>query len=483
MDPAPVPLDGDHLDCADIVAVARHGRPVTITDLVGARAGHDAVLAIGAAQPFYGRTTGVGANRGVSAGGVSAGGDSHGLRLLRSHAVGAGPTLSPETARAMLVVRVNQLLRGGAGVVPELIVALTEIINRGLTPVIRRYGAIGTGDLTALASTALCLIGERPWDGGTAEPVAFEDADALAFISSNAATIGEAALACHDLRALMDTTHTVAALSVVAHGASPEPYAPPVAAAHPHAGQAASAERMRTLLGAGFGPGRQIQDSYGFRALPQVHGAALSAAEHLDHVVAVEANSAAENPLVDAAGQRVWHNGNFHTAVLTLALDGAGTALAQTGALSIARLSGLLGDTSVNFTTTSAPFLASGPSGSSGLLILEYVAHSALADVRHQTTPLSAGPVALSLGTEDHASFAPLAAGRLTAAVDAYRTVLACELVAAARALRMRSIAVPEPLAAMWHLVAAALSDDVADRSVETDLDAAVELLSRITVG
>ncbi|HEY1487408.1 MAG TPA: aromatic amino acid lyase [Micromonosporaceae bacterium] len=479
MDMAPVSLDGDHLDCARIDAIARAGRPVTIMDLTRARAGRDAVLAITAEHPVYGRTTGVGANRGVTADG-----SGHGLRLLRSHAAGAGPALPPETARAMLVVRVNQLLRGGAGVSAEVIQALVAIINRGLTPTIRRYGAIGTGDLTALAGTALCLLGERPWRGGTAPPLSFDDADALAFISSNAATIGEAALACHDLRGLVDATHTVAALSAVAYGASSEPYAQPVAAAHPHAGQAASARRMRALLPESFGPGRRIQDPYGFRALPQVHGAAMDAMEQLDRVVVLDANSSSENPLVDAAGGRVWHNGNFHTAALALALDGAGAALASTGALSIARLSSLLGDSSgTEPGATSARFLASGPSGSSGLLILEYVAHSALADVRHQATPLSAGPVALSLGTEDHASFATLAAGRLAAAVDAYRTVLACELVAAARAVRMAALPVPEPLMPSWQRVSAALEDDVSDRSVEADLDTAVALLPRLAVG
>ena len=111
---------------------------------------------------MYGRTTGVGANRSVQ---VTDGG--HGLRLLRSHAGGAGPMLSAPLARAMMVVRLNQLAAGGSGVDPAVLPVLAEALNRGLIPPVRSVGAIGTGDLGALASTALCILGERPWLDGT----------------------------------------------------------------------------------------------------------------------------------------------------------------------------------------------------------------------------------------------------------------------------------------------------------------------------
>jgi histidine ammonia-lyase len=94
----------------------------------------------------------------------------HGLRLIRSHAGGAGPVLDVSRARAMLAVRLNQLAAGGAGVDPALLDVLAQALNLGLTPPVRMVGAIGTGDLTALASTALCILGERPWQGGTLPP-------------------------------------------------------------------------------------------------------------------------------------------------------------------------------------------------------------------------------------------------------------------------------------------------------------------------
>ena len=184
-------LDGIGLTCAKVRNIARDGQRVAVGPAGLRRAGQAraVVQRAVASRPVYGRTTGVGANRSVQ---VTDGG--HGLRLLRSHAGGAGPMLSAPLARAMMVVRLNQLAAGGSGVDPAVLPVLAEALNRGLIPPVRSVGAIGTGDLGALASTALCILGERPWLDGTLPPFALDPADALAFISSSAATIGEAAI-------------------------------------------------------------------------------------------------------------------------------------------------------------------------------------------------------------------------------------------------------------------------------------------------
>ena len=175
-------LDGSSLTCAQVFAIACDQAPLLIGSLDRAReAWRTAHTLTGA---VYGQTTGVGANKDME---VPAGG----LDLLRSHAGGAGPLIEPERARAMLVVRLNQLLAGGSGVNPRLLPVLAAAINSGFTPPVRQYGAIGTGDLTALASTALCLLGELPWRTGESPDVPrfeLESSDALPFISSGAAT-------------------------------------------------------------------------------------------------------------------------------------------------------------------------------------------------------------------------------------------------------------------------------------------------------
>ena len=63
-------------------------------------------------RPIYGCRTGVGANRTVELVPDTAGAQA----LLRSHATSAGPARSAERVRAMLLIRLNQLCAGGAGV-------------------------------------------------------------------------------------------------------------------------------------------------------------------------------------------------------------------------------------------------------------------------------------------------------------------------------------------------------------------------------
>ncbi|NDU72872.1 aromatic amino acid lyase [Actinomadura sp. DSM 109109] len=482
MENSRIVIDGTSLTCAQVARAAREDVTVAISaaGVERARAAWRVVREVTEAQPVYGRTTGVGANRVVDVEWEDA--DAHGLRLLRSHAAGAGPLVAPETVRAMLAVRLNQIAAGGSGVEPGVLQALADVLNLGLLPPVPVYGAIGTGDLTALASTALCLLGERAWlpgpDGGPERGPGYRlrSPDALAFISSNAATLGEAALAVADLREALRASTVVAALSHFAVRGSEEPYAQPVQDACPHPGQQQVAAAMRGLLAFDRPAPMRIQDPYGYRAFPQVHGPAVEAAAYAEEVVTREINAASENPLVDVPGRTVWHNGNFHTAYVGLALDAARAALFQTMALAAARL-GTLAEPAF---TGLYPFQGE-TEASSGIMILEYVAHSCLADVRRLATPAALGSAVLSRGVEEHAGFSTQSARASTDAVAAYRLGLGCELVAAARALRMQGRAPSGgPLRSAWDMAGAVLDPRIEDRPLDTDIAAAADLLPNL---
>jgi histidine ammonia-lyase len=471
----PVALDGHDLTCAHVHTIVRDLAPVQVTPdgLARAAAAHRLAGELVGHRPMYGRTTGVGANREFDVGDTD-----HGLRLLRSHAGGAGPKVDQRVARAMLVVRLNQLAAGGSGVDPGLLGVLADAVNRGLTPPMHRYGAIGTADLTSLASAALCIRGELAWEGGSLPAYPLAADDALAFISSNAATLGEAALACHDLTRLLRASVVITALSFLAVDGSPEAYAAPVHESRPHPGQRTVAGRLRALLAeAGTRPPARIQDPFAFRAVPQVHGPALDAAAYLDGVLVVEMNAASENPLVSAAEHNVFHNGNFHTAYVTLALDTARAALFATSSLSVARLATLVEPAYTGL----RPFLADGPPTSSGVLILEYIAHSALANLRHAAAAASLGSAVLSRGMEEHASFSALAAERTTEVLPAYEALLACELVAAIRTLRLRGVTdIGGPLGVAFARASDVLSTETADRQLVDDVAAATAVLPEL---
>lgn len=437
---------------SEVAAIVRGGARLRISADGWDRIRRAATVAREQTGPVYGRTTGVGANRSVD---VTTG---QGMRLLRSHAGGAGPLVPAEQARAMLVVRVAQLAAGGSGVSADVVQALLQAVQQGLTPPVRRIGAIGTGDLTALATTGLCLAGERAWIGGTLPPISLDDGDALPLISSSAATIGAAALHTVDTGRLLTGADTVAGLSAAAVHASPEAFDEAVVRGP---GEAAVAARVRDLLP--DGPGRRVQDSYAFRALPQVGGAARDAWTRLDDLLAETIPAAAENPLVDPERGRMLHHGGFHTARLAAALTALCETLTEAAALSAARLAALTNPA----VTGLHPFLAEAADGSSGVMILEYVAHAALGSMRSRTS--APGNAVLSLGAEEHASFAPQAADRLEAATRDASVVIACELVAAVRALRLTG-----------HHIDLPLPDDLADRPLDADVDTALSLLPNL---
>jgi histidine ammonia-lyase len=469
-------LDGASLSCADVAAIGRRLADVEIGAVGRARAAAAAAaIRTLPGHAVYGRTTGVGANKSVQ---VRGGDVATGLRLARSHASGAGPLIASEVSLAMLAVRANQIAVGGAGVDPGVLDVLAECVNRGLRPPARRYGAIGTGDLPALAATALCLLGERDWletDAGAEQPrFAMDPDDMLAFLSSNAATLTEAAIACHDMSVLLHAGTVIAALGHLAAGASTESYAEAVQRARPYPGQVRVAAQLRILLDGQAASAARIQDSYGYRALPHVHGAAVDAMEHATQVVARDLNSAAENPLIDVVGQRFWHNGNFHTAYVALALDAARAAVFQAASLSTARLGALLDDRATGLT----PFLAHDTPPSSGLMVVEYAAHSALADIRRLAAPVVLGDAVLSIGVEEHAGFGTQAAWSATGIVHAYGVVLACELVGAIRALRLRGgPPAAGPLRQAFDHADGVLPTGMTDRPLDLDIAAAEQLL------
>jgi histidine ammonia-lyase len=500
-----VTLDGATLTPEAVAAIARGGARVELAPEArerndAARRALDTLLARG--EQIYGATSGVGALREHQVDADER--EEYSLRLLRSHACGAGAVLWVESVRAAMATRANQIGAGGAGVAHELLDTLVACLNAGLSPVTRELGSLGTGDLTSLSDIALALLGEgQMWrgdelvDAGVAltgagiAPARLGARDGLAFISSNAVTIGKAALLVVDAWRLLDAWLSVAALSFEAAAADPVVLDPRIHSAAHRPGQSAIAARMRELLSGLDHRSREgaaglsaIQDPYPFRALPQVDGAVHDALVALGETVTHELNFAGENALIvagDVAGgvggdsnPVALPNGNPHAAPLANAIDNFRTALAQSSALIAARVSALL-DSNL---TGLPPFLARRPGTESGALVVEYTAHAAAAEVRSLVTPVAAQTVSVSRGVESHSSLAPIAARRAHESLAALRVLIATELVVAVRALRIAGV---EPVGAGTHplydAAAGVLSPDLNDRPLHPDIEAARVLI------
>jgi histidine ammonia-lyase len=362
------------------------------------------------------------------------------------------------------VVRVNQLARGGSGLSPGVADAIIDLLNADRLPRLHRGGALGTGDLGALAELGLAL-GDVLDDGGV-----------LALLSSNAITLAECCMALVEASRLISVAPVVGALTLVAMHGNPEAFDARVQIARPHDGQARVAARVCELLGALQWPPARVQDPFGLRAFAQVLGPSVEVMDELERTLRVDINAAAENPLV--TDDAVLHNGNWHAMPIALQADALRLSLHSVATLSTSRLANLSDPELTGLTR----FLASGPTPSSGALMLEYVAHDALAEVRSAAQPATLGTATLSRGAEHHASFAPQAAGLTTELLEHLRTVLACELVAACRALVLAGVTpadmAPHDIGSYLADALARLPGDLDDRSLRDDVDIARGLLT-----
>lgn len=421
----------------DVVALADGRAAVSLPAEVVAAVDrvHDLAAELSTRFATYGRTTGVGANR-VAA--IASDDKDFGMRLLRSHSVDAGDPLSARTVRSMLAVRLIQLCVPGAGLDPAILTGLERMLNDDALPEVLQYASIGTGDLAALAGTALTLIGERPATAKLTPMPPWGADSALPFMSSSALTVGRSCLAVDELNRLERASSVIYMLSFLALEGNPSTFSSIAArsAAAPHVDIVAS--RLRSLFADDptDHPPARIQDPYGLRVYPVAHASVVASLDSLVAQLERTMNSAQENPLFDADGDQVVHHGAFYQAALSLELDGATLALALTAPITHSRIR-MLNDPETNGGNA---FLAADSDGSSGLMMVEYVAAGAIAEIRNAAQPASVGTLVLSRGAEEDATFASQGILQLERSVAAYRVLLCCELVGAVRLLRQRGI-------------------------------------------
>jgi len=118
-----------------------------------------------------------------------------------------------------------------------------------------------------------------------------------------------------------------------------------------------------------------------------------------------------------------------------LACDGMSLAMFELGSISERRI-----DQMLDASRSELPaFLALNSGLESGLMIVQYVAGAALAELHGQASPRSAFSTSTSAGQEDHVSMGATAAWNLLAGVRRLAEVLACELLVACEALEHAS--------------------------------------------
>ena len=430
-------------------------------------------VAASATGAAYGRTTGVGANRNVAADDSDGG---HGMRLVRSHAAGGGEPYPHEIARAAMVVRAHQLSRPGSGIPVDVVDGLIEGLNGGKAFSFREFGGVGTGDITALGELALCLLGDRPWlDGSTSRHIgSFDASAALSFMSSSAPTLGLASHAVVRLSTVVRASLVAATMGSVAIRANRQQWSEVAQSTRPSTGVEECMVVMRRLLDGTDYLQARTQDPLSYRVLPFIFGPLLESLGRATDETNRTIDSRIENPrFVDGA---VWHHGAFNLTSVALAFDTLRLATCQWLSSSLARVV-KLNDPAY---THQERFLAAGPAGSSGVMVLEYCAASALETVRTLADPSSRHTTNISISTEDHAPFASRSVAATYEMIDAAETVVACELLTALRALRgARDVSIGSALAEVRDLCGS-LGAETMDRQLIDDVIVARTMLDTV---
>ena len=220
--------------------------------------------------------------------------------LIRSHAASSGAVVERDVVRAMMLLRLRTLASGRTGVRPVLAQRLAELLNVGVTPVVREFGSLGcSGDLAPLAHVALTLMGEGERGAAVVaagiEPVVLEEKEGLALINGTDGMLAMLLLSLHDLRRLITTADITAAMSVEAALGTDRVFADDLQQLRPQPGQALSAANMRVMLGGseivashrGVDDTR-VQDAYSLRCAPQVAGAMRDTIAHATQVASYE---------------------------------------------------------------------------------------------------------------------------------------------------------------------------------------------------
>ncbi|MBY0308560.1 MAG: aromatic amino acid lyase, partial [Phycisphaerales bacterium] len=389
--PTPLALTGDALEIADVVSVARAGRPVrlaaqAVRRMRAARAVVERHLSDGRAH--YGINTGFGslAKKRIAPGDL----ETLQRNLVRSHSAGAGEPLPRDVTRAMMLCLAASLCRGHSGVRPELVELLVGMLNNGVTPVVPSIGSVGaSGDLAPLAAVALAMIGEgacevggggmsssRALRGGRLRPVTLKAKEGLALINGTHLMCGWGSLLIEDADVLYTSAVVALAMSIDACRASHGFLDPRLYDVRGSIDGAVAAAVSALLHGSTIRTSHlehdtRVQDPYSLRAAPTVLAAVRRSLDNAGAAVGGELGGVTDNPLVFARGGAgaggIVSGANFHGMPLAIPLDCLAIAVFHIAGISERRSYLMTG--AFEPESRLSPFLTPRPGLSSGLMI------------------------------------------------------------------------------------------------------------------
>jgi phenylalanine ammonia-lyase len=435
----------------DVEDVARREARVEFADPARARIRQGRVKLeerLAAGDRIYGVNTGVGGNIKFSLDADQTERFQH--NLMNHLSCGTGAPLPRDIVRAAILLRLATFSRGSSGVRWELVSALEELLNRGIVPVVPRYGSVGaSGDLmpSAYIGRALMGMGEVDFEGrrmpatealqaAGLSTIRFAPKEGLALINGTTGMTAFAALLWLDAWRVLHALLGAVALSIEALEAPSEPYRPWVHQSKGHPGQIAVAEHVLALIeGSQFVTESFIQRCYSLRCVPQGLGPAWEALDAARAVVEREINSANDNPLIDPETGEIYRAGNFYGGHISRLLDTFKLDFAIEANWANALFAVLVDD---RFSGGLPANLAPDPGMNSGFKGMQLSITSLTCAIRQMAGPSSIHSLPTEQYNQDVVSLGMHSAVTAADALECLRNSTAMVLLAAAQAVDLR---------------------------------------------
>ena len=419
--------------------------------------------------------------------------------LVTFHGVGLGAYFTPAQTRAVMAVRLASLCKGYSGVSVGLLEQIVALLDAGLLPLIPSEGSVGaSGDLTPLSYLAAVLCGEREvWRDGAQVPAAqalreagitplrLRPKEGLAIMNGTAVMTALACLAYDRAAYLTQLCTRITALASFALDGNPHHFDATLFSVKPHAGMQQVAGWLRQDLSQAPAErnGKRLQDRYSIRCAPHVIGVLADALPFFRQSIENELNSANDNPIIDAEGERVLHGGHFYGGHIAFAMDSMKNAVANLADL-LDRQMALLVDSRYNHGLPANLSGAEGPRAAinHGLKALQISASAWTAEALKLTMPASVFSRSTECHNQDKVSMGTIAARDCLRVLELTEQVVAALLITVHQGVWLRCKLQPDtpPEAALQRMMAQ-LGEDIAvvaeDRRLEPDLR---RLLERI---
>ncbi|MBB5017439.1 histidine ammonia-lyase [Chitinivorax tropicus] len=421
--------------------------------------------------------------------------------LYTYHGCGLGQMLSPVETRAVLAARLQSLCQGFSGVSHALLSQLHALLAHDILPLIPSEGSVGaSGDLTPLSYVAAALCGERdvlfegrimPAGEALAKvgltPLRLRPKEGLAIMNGTAVMTGLACLALDRANYLAALATRITAMASYALDGNSHHFDETLFAVKPHAGQQLVAARIRADLVSDRPPRneRRLQDRYSIRCAPHVIGVLQDALPWLAQWVDNELNSANDNPIIDAEGERVLHGGHFYGGHIAFAMDSLKQAVANIADL-LDRQLALLVDTRFNH---GLPSNLSGASAdraaiNHGLKALQIGVSAWTAEALKHTMPASVFSRSTECHNQDKVSMGTIAARDCLRVLTLTEQIVAALLLAVRQGIWLRqqqpgAHPLSAPLIPMFEALAHAIPPLTEDRALDRELQQLVDWIQR----